>query len=393
MRLLWRGRKATGYLHHWKERLGYVVATQKNPVWFHAVSLGETRAAMPLIEALLRQNIPIFITNMTPTGRDAVEKTWGARVEHSYLPYDTPGCVKRFLNRVKPRQAIILETEIWPNVFHETTQCGIPLYIVNARLSSRSFHQYTKIRFLMAPLLKAVKVATQSALDTKRFLHLGVKQVITCGNIKYDMVLSVDISTKMLPLQQRLGMRPIWIAASTHRGEEDKILTAHRIIQTKVPDALLILVPRHPERFLEVERLCQEHSMTVVRQSQFTPVLPTIEVFLGDTLGQLLLLLSVAQAAFVGGSLEPIGGHNALEAALLKLPIAMGPYTFKCMDTVNTLQKAGGLVTVLTATELAEKMIVWLSEPETAKIIGKNAYSVIEKNKGVVGRLLNFLGY
>jgi 3-deoxy-D-manno-octulosonic-acid transferase len=391
MRLGWRGLKAKGYLKHWKERLGFVTVTQENPVWFHAVSLGETRAAVPLIQALLNKHVPVFITNMTPTGRGAVEKTFGSKVENAYIPYDTLSCVKRFLNRVKPRQAIILETEIWPNLFYETILRDIPIYMVNARLSPKSFHQYTKIRFLMAPLLKSVKVATQSEVDTQRFLHLGAEQVKICGNIKYDVALPSDISIKTISLQQRLGERSIWIAVSTHRGEEDKILTAHRQIQTKVPDALLILVPRHPERFLEVERLCQEQGLSVVRQSQSTPVLPTTDVFLGDTLGQLLLLLSVSQAAFVGGSLEPIGGHNALEAALLKLPITMGPYTFKCTDTVTTLIQAGGLVIVLNPEELAGMITTWLLNPDTAREMGEKAYQVIENNRGVLGRLLDFL--
>lgn len=394
LRLLWRGLRSRGYWRRWPERFGIFPQRASNSIWLHAVSVGETVAATPLIEALLKRypKQTIVVTTTTPTGSDRVIAAFGNRVLHVYAPYDSPGAVKRFLRRVNPTLAIVMETELWPNLFFFCHQRNISLIVANARLSERSLRGYLRFSSLLAQTLKCVRViAAQTQADAERFRQLGAdeKQLRVMGNIKFDLRLPENLQERAAALRQSWGTdRPVWIAASTREGEEAIILDAFDRVRSKVPNALLVLVPRHPERFRLAVELSQKRGFNVAQRSQQAMLELGTNVFIGDTMGELLLLYAASDVAFVGGSLVPVGGHNVLEPAALGLPILVGPHTFNFDAVTAQLINAGSAQRVEGAQDLGDRLISLLRDVAQSKQVGEPGRRLIEANRGAMERLL-----
>ena len=394
LRLLWRGLRSRGYWRRWPERFGIFPQRASNSIWLHAVSVGETVAATPLIEALLKRypKQTIVVTTTTPTGSDRVIAAFGNRVLHVYAPYDSPGAVKRFLRRANPTLAIVMETELWPNLFFFCHQRNIPLIVANARLSERSLRGYLRFSSLLAQTLKCVRViAAQTQADAERFRQLGAdeKQLRVMGNIKFDLRLPENLQERAAALRQSWGTdRPVWIAASTREGEEAIILDAFDRVRSKVPNALLVLVPRHPERFRLAVELSQKRGFNVAQRSQQAMLELGTNVFIGDTMGELLLLYAASDVAFVGGSLVPVGGHNVLEPAALGLPILVGPHTFNFDAVTAQLINAGSAQRVDGAQDLGDRLISLLRDVAHSKQVGEPGRRLIEANRGAMERLL-----
>ena len=394
LRLLWRGLRSRGYWRRWPERFGVFPQRASNSIWLHAVSVGETVAATPLIEALLKRypKQTIVVTTTTPTGSDRVIAAFGNRVLHVYAPYDSPGAVKRFLRHMNPTLAIVMETELWPNLFFFCHQRNIPLIVANARLSERSLRGYLRFSSLLAQTLKCVRViAAQTQADAERFRQLGAdeKQLRVMGNIKFDLRLPENLQERAAALRQSWGTdRPVWIAASTREGEEAIILDAFDRVRSKVPNALLVLVPRHPERFRLAVELSQKRGFNVAQRSQQAMLELGTNVFIGDTMGELLLLYAASDVAFVGGSLVPVGGHNVLEPAALGLPILVGPHTFNFDAVTAQLINAGSAQRVDGAQDLGDRLISLLRDVAHSKQVGEPGRRLIEANRGAMERLL-----
>lgn len=390
LRLLLRSRRAPDYRRRWAERLGFTPHVLDQCIWIHTVSVGETIAAVPLIKALkaAHPRTPLLITNMTPTGAARVKAAFGDTVLQTYIPYDAIGAVKRFLKRVNPKIAIIMETELWPNLFAVCKQRNIPIVIANARLSEKSAKGYRRIRSLSRQMFSAVHaLASQGHADAQRFIELGMpkEKVVVTGNLKFDLQLPNDLSAKSTALRQELGIdRHIWIAASTHPTEEEIVLAAHKKIQEKDPRALLILVPRHPDRFDLVAQLIEQQQFKMARRSRGDACTAQTDVYLSDTMGELLLMYSVSDVAFVAGSFAQIGGHNMLEAAALGKPVVTGPQLYNFAEISEMLLSAQGMIKVHGADELAQNILQFFADENYRKKIGANALQVVEANKGAL---------
>ncbi len=397
LRLFWRSRKLPAYRQGWFERLGLPTFRLQQCIWVHAVSLGETIAAIPLITGLQKHypDMPILVTNMTPTGASRVKAVFGKSVYQAYVPYDLPDAIKRFLARVHPKILIVMETELWPNLFAICKKRKIPLMIANARLSKKSTGNYRRIQKIAHELLTAVDIlAAQSKTDARNFALIGMspKKINVTGNLKFDLVIPEDLFVKCTELRDKLGRdRLIWIAASTHPSEEEIILSAHKKICESFPTALLILVPRHPDRFNSVEELLKKEKFNYICRSQDVLVTEEVSVYLGDTLGELLLMYGASDVAFVGGSLVPIGGHNMLEPAALGLPLITGPELFNFSETSAILQQAKGLFIVKNTNELAKLVLKFFRDSELRAYTGKQAKEVVESNKGSLGKHLELV--
>ncbi|HRZ05179.1 MAG TPA: lipid IV(A) 3-deoxy-D-manno-octulosonic acid transferase [Candidatus Competibacteraceae bacterium] len=394
LRLYWRGRRDPEHRQRWRERLGWIASLpEPGCLWIHAVSVGEVRAALPLIRALLDRHPeqPLLVTTTTLTGSRQVQEALGDRILHVYAPYDLPGPVARFLRKARPRIAIIMETELWPNLLRQCAVARIPVLIANARLSERSARGYARIRGLTRSILEDVTlIAAQAEADAERFRALGAPRVEVVGNLKYDLKLPDELLEQGRTLRcERLSEnRPVWIAASTHAGEDEQILEAFAQLRTHWPDLLLLLVPRHPERFDGVAALCQQRGFNVVRRSDRQPCGPETAVFLGDSMGELLLFYAAADLAFVGGSLVPTGGHNVLEPALLGLPVLFGPHMFNFTEAGERLLDAKAAVQVTNAAELATAVDRWLADPERRRNAGQRGQAVVERQRGALTTLL-----
>ena len=402
VRLRWRARREPEYGRRIAERFGYApVAVPKNPIWFHTVSAGETIAASAVIRVLVREfpDLDFLVTTMTPTGSAQVQAILGDCVAHCYAPYDFRWGVRRFYNAVAPRLLVLMETELWPNLIHEAHRRKIPALLVNGRLSERSARGYARIGALTRTMLDQLNhIACQYPAHTERFLDLGAAsaRVSALGNVKFDVQLPADHAEQVAQLESclLLAERPVWIAASTHPGEEEVVLAAHQIVRGSYPDACLLLVPRHPARAVEVERLINEAGLTVMRQSEAVsaPAGQTDpEVLLSDTMGQLLYLYGLSSVAFVGGSLVSVGGHNPIEAAICAQPLIMGPETFNFSDVVATFDDAGCLFRARDAEQLAAQVTRCFADPETAQRHGAIARQVVAENTGATERLLILL--
>jgi len=397
LRLWWRSKRIPGYRQGWAERLGYCPYRLEKSIWVHAVSVGETIAAVPLIKALLQEfpQLPLVVTNMTPTGAARVKAAFNDSVRQVYIPYDVPGAVNRFLQRINPQIAVVMETELWPNLFAGCRKRHIPIVIANARLSAKSAQGYAYILSLTRDIFTAIhSLAAQASADAERFIALGLnrKKVTVTGNLKFDLELPADLSDKSEALQNRLGKeRLIWIAASTHPGEEEIILAAHHLILKKYPAALLILVPRHPDRFAAVAELAEQQMFKVIRRSSGETCSAQTEIYLGDTMGELLLLYSVAQVAFVAGSFAQVGGHNMLEPAVLQKPIITGPVLFNFAEISQMLLTAKGMVIVQNAEELAAQIGHFFADHNYRKLIGENAYQVVAANRGALQKQMGLI--
>ena len=396
LRLLWRSKNLPAYRLRLKERLGYCPHQLEKCILVHAVSLGETIAATPLIKALKVRypDYPLLVTNMTPTGAARTLAVFGDSVLQTYLPYDLPVAIHRFLERTHPHIIIVMETELWPNLFSACEKRSIPIMIANARLSERSAKKYQAVSFALPILFNPIhQLLAQTDADAARFIKLGLSKdkVLVTGNLKFDLDIPSDLSEKSKILRDRLGQdRFIWIAASTHPGEEEIILDAHKKILEKNPAALLILVPRHPDRFQGVALLCQVKGFYIVKRSDKTShVDSNVQVYLGDTMGELLLMYSVCDAAFVGGSFAKIGGHNVIEPAALKKPIITGPYLFNFTEASDLLIQAEGMKVVMDAEMLSDAISDLIHHPEKRNRMGENAFHVAESNRGTLQRQLN----
>ncbi len=396
LRLLWRAGRAPAYGRRIGERFAFGLPTfQPGGIWIHAVSMGESIAAAPLIRELLARypGLPITVTCMTPTGSERIQALFGERIQHCYLPYDLPWACSRFLGRLQPRLAVVMETELWPNHIHGCHVRGIPVVLANARLSERSARGYARFSGLTAPMLGELElIAVQTEVEAERFRRLGarVECVEVTGSIKFDLSVDPHLPVRAHELRTVWGAssRPVWIAASTHVGEDEIILAAHRQLLVERADALLILVPRHLERFASVHELCLREGFATVRRSTGEPVGDGVQVLLGDTLGELLFLYALADLAFVGGSLIANGGHNLLEPAALSKPLLSGPHLFNFLEIATLLRDAGGLLEVADAEQLLAALRHLFAEPQVAARMAESGLSVLRANQGALARLL-----
>ncbi|MCX4026092.1 lipid IV(A) 3-deoxy-D-manno-octulosonic acid transferase [Endozoicomonas sp. SM1973] len=402
LKLCYRGIKAPAYRKRWRERFGFVEKPQfsQQPIWVHAVSVGETIAAIPLIKQIQQQypEHPLVVTTMTPTGSERVTALLGDQVFHVYAPYDLPGSVNRFLEKTNPCLAVIMETELWPNLVHGCANKNIPVVVANARLSERSAKGYGRFKKLVQPMLTEItQLAAQDQATADRFLSLGLSQdqLKVTGSIKFDIDADPAEQQKGDVLRQSWlvsGSRPVWVAASTHSGEDEVILKAHQQLLSKLPSALLVLVPRHPERFDEVARLIEQQQLSYIRRSTDQQVSSDTQVILGDTMGELKALYVAADVAFIGGSLlEGGGGHNMLEAAVWAKPLLSGPNVINFQEITDKLLSAGGMRLVSSANEIAEQLIKLLTDKNESKTVGTNALQVVKENRGALQSLLDLV--
>ncbi len=393
LRLWWRALWSQQTHHAWRQRFGQTPVLTEAPIWLHAVSVGEVQALVPLLKQIINRypDTPVLVTTMTSTGADRLKQSLGDHVTHSYLPYDLPFAVKRFLKRSKPCIGLIMETEIWPNLYHYAALESIPLMLINARLSHRSARSYGRFAELTEKTLCCLDVvAAQGSADAERFVDLGIprERVFITGNVKFDISIASSQLEEAQALRRIWGSsRSIWIAASTHDGEDEQILQGFNLVQKTVPHALLVLVPRHPKRFDKVESLCQKHGLNVVRRSTGAMCSDNTHVFLGDSMGELAMFYAAADVAFVGGSLVPIGGHNLLEPAAVGLPVIIGPYTHNFEYISELLLDKGAARRVMDANELGLAVIEFLQEPNLRDNAGEQGRLVIEKNRGAVDRV------
>ncbi len=395
LRLCWRGCKAPAYWQRINQRFGFTRALpQHKRVWIHAVSVGESLAAVPLIRALQRQypQQHILITCMTPTASQQIRSLFGDSVAHVYLPYDYPDAVRRFLQATQPSLGIIMETEWWPNLFHACKTRHIPLILANTRLSVRSTQAYQRYAAgLTRQTLAAVSViAAQTETHAQRLRELGVSaaKIQVTGSIKFDIQLPAGIAEQAEALRATWQARRVWIAASTHEGEEEQVLAAFNRLKQVFADSLLIIVPRHPERFARVARLCEQAGLRVVKRSSGTFCQPDTDVFLGDTMGELPLFYAASDVAFVGGSLVATGGHNMLEPAALGRPVIMGKHVFNFEEIAHCLLATNAAVAVDDAKALGEVLISWFADANLRHQIGENGQQFVAHNRGALAKLL-----
>ncbi len=378
------------YRSKWTQRLGFYSEPEITSavIWVHAVSVGEVEAAVQLIKAL-QSRYPehrLVITTVTPTGAELVGRRFADQLTHFYLPYDLPFAVISFLKHIRPDVAVIMETEIWPNIYHFSNISSIPVLLVNARISDNSYRGYSRIkRFTGETLRKTTMVVAQSTLDGERFLALGCEtnKLKVVGNLKYDLEVRNDLRQKAKKLRSDyFAGRSVWIAASTHEGEEESVLSVHRKLLSINSGAVLILAPRHPQRFEKVYNNCIESGLKVTRKSDSVDFGQDANVFLLDSLGDLQLYYAVADLAFVGGSLVQVGGHNLLEPASVGTALVTGPHAFNFKDVVEKFRTADALQMVQDAQELEEKVLFLLASPENRKLMSDNALRVLEENRG-----------
>ena len=402
VRLLIRSHSNKAYRQRWHERLGWVKpAESRKIICLHAVSVGEVMAARPLLEALLRDRPEycLWITTTTPTGSDTVKRLFAAElsehtIQHSYLPYDLPGAVARFLKRVQPDLLLIMETELWPKLYAVCSRRSVPLLLLNARLSERSVQRYQKINGLVAETLSCVSsIMARCEQDALRFQQLGAEntQIQVAGNIKFDITTDSALAEQGAGMRQQLGQRSVWCAGSTHQGEEEILLAVHSRLLKQFPDLLLILVPRHPERFTAVAELCEASGLSVIRRSQQKFVGAEYSVLLGDTMGELLLWYAASDLAFVGGSLVPVGGHNPLEALAFGVPVLSGQYVHNFPDLYPQLTVTQSAKLLASDDELYAAVKYWLLHDNERLACGQAGHQFLRENRGVVERLMRVI--
>jgi 3-deoxy-D-manno-octulosonic-acid transferase len=398
LRLWWRGRREHGYRARIGERFGRYAADVPRPhgevIWIHAVSLGETRAAEPLVRriARARPHATILLTSMTATGHEAGRALDGGQVIQAWLPYDVPFAVNAFLDRFAPRAGLLMETELWPNLVHACRAREVPIHLVNARMSAKSAAGYRKFAALTRPMLQALAgIAAQTPSDAQRLEALGARDVTVTGSLKFDMTVPAAMVERGAALRTRFGRgRPVWLAASTRDGEEALLLDA--TAQGTLPaDALLLLVPRHPQRFDAVFTLVEARGLACVRRSSDVPVEPTTRVVLGDSLGEMLAYCAAADVAFVGGSLLPLGGQNLLEPIAVGVPTLVGPHTFNFAETTERAIEAGAARRVADAEALIREVDALLRQPQERAVMRDAATAFMAAHRGAADRLWAWL--
>lgn len=393
LRLWWRGRRAPGYRQNWRQRLGLGPVIGQPVIWVHAVSVGETVAIAPLVNRLLVRypKHRLLITNMTPTGAEQVRSLFGDRVEQRFCPWDLPLVLRAFLRRTHPELCIIVETELWPNLVDQCARAGVPVLLANARLSARSARGYQRFSSLTGPMLQQLSlIAAQAPADAERFEALGMpsERVEVTGSIKFDLQPDSAQIVAGQALREQLGTdRPVMIAASTHQGEDEILLQTWRQLRAVHPELVLILVPRHPERFEAVAELCRGYSDRLVRRSAGIRADAQTELYLGDSMGELMLFYAAADIAFVGGSFSGTGGHNPLEPAALGLPVIMGPDCFNFQSITDALIQVGGLVRVQAAAGLHAELSALLDDTDRRRSAGQEAATFVAGNRGALDRL------
>lgn len=393
VRMLWRSFKAPAYRQRLKERLGFfnLATDDRETIWLHAVSLGETLAAQPLIERLLAEypNYRLLITTTTPTGSAQVHRLFAGRADHVYVPWDTPGAVKRFMRRAEPRLLILMETELWPNMLKQAAMSGCRVLLFNARLSARSAAGYARFPKTTRRMLRCIDwIAAQSSADADHFLQLGMDpgHMEVTGSIKFDVELTPSLRDEALRLRKawHLGARDVVIFSSTHPGEDEIAIVMLRLLKARRPDLLLLLVPRHPERFESVYRLLLNDAWNVVRRAANESVQFDTDIVLVDTLGELLMLYGVADVAVIGGSFFDHGGHNPLEAAVWAKPILCGPSMFNFADVSQRLIEAKALEQAADEQALADKIAVLLDDARLFKQRARASEAVVLSNRGAL---------
>ncbi len=376
------------------QRLGFVPqAPAPGGLWLHAVSVGEVQAAASLLTALRARHpdLPVVLSTVTPTGAQRARALFGDRVDQCYLPFDVPGAMRRFLDRVQPGVAVILETEIWPVLYRELARRGVPLVIASARLSQRSVGRYRRLGSLPRETLAHAVIGAQSGLDAERFRAIGAApgRVHVAGNVKFDLEIAQNVVDAGREFRRRHAAgRPVWIAASTHEGEEDAALEAHAAACRHHPDALLLLVPRHPQRFETVRAALASRGLRFAQRSRGGVPGEADGVYLVDTLGELQSFYAAADLAFVGGTLVPVGGHNLLEPAVLGLPVLAGPYTHNSSESAELLSGSGALTIVHDRAQLARAVTDGLDDPPRAAAAGARGRAAVEASRGAVDRMV-----
>lgn len=397
-----RSLRLPAYRRRWLERLGRLpLPPLEEVLWVHAVSVGETIAAVPLVQRFQKAypTTPILITTTTPTGSERVQAAFkdmlGKQIYHCYLPIDLPWTLHSFFQRIKPKLLVLMETELWPNLLYACYERQLPVMIANGRLSDLSAKRYRWLGPFMSWMVRPVcGVAVQSSVDAKRFQHLGIakERIFETGNIKFDLQLPSYLQEAGVELRKEIGKdRIVWIAASTHEGEETMMLNVYQSLKAHFPNLMLFLVPRHPDRFNKVAHLCTDKNFRVIRRSQKEPCDPKTDIFLGDTMGELPLFYAASDVAFVGGSFAPIGGHNLLEPAALGLPVLTGPHLFNFVAISEMLLTAKGATVVQDEHELKEQLQKLLSDASLCKWQGEQAKRVVEENRGALDKLLKLI--
>ncbi|RUR17605.1 3-deoxy-D-manno-octulosonic acid transferase [Legionella sp. km535] len=389
LRLWWKGRKLPAYRMRILERFSLGDLESKPvDVWLHAVSLGEVIAAIPLIDAMLEKHWSILVTTMTPTGSERVKARFGDKVAHQYIPYDLAGVLKRFFRQVQPRIGIIMETELWPNLIDQAHAAKVPLVLANARLSERSLKGYMKLRVLFKPVLNQFSaILPQSDDDARRFITLGARKEIVqvLGNMKFDLQTNTIDSARFNELKSHWGSdKTVVIAASTHDDEETRILSELPRLQKAIPNVILLIAPRHPERFQTVYQLSTQAGFNTGLRSDLDTVSSANEVVVLDCLGELLGLFQISDYAFVGGSLVPVGGHNVLEPIAMNVPVISGNQVHNFKTICQDLKEAEAIQIVSQADELIDSIIQLHQDKEFQRRMVENATAVLESNKGSV---------
>jgi 3-deoxy-D-manno-octulosonic-acid transferase len=400
--MLWRGLFDRSYWTNFSERFGFGARLPPGGIWIHAVSVGEVNAAAALVTTLHDRypGVPVLVTTLTPTGSARAKAVFKEIAQVRYVPFDLPGSVRRFFERVQPRLAVIFETELWPNLYYQCGRRKVPLVLASARISDRSVSRYRRLGSLFRDALaRPAVVAAQGEGDASRFVSLGAdpERTHVTGNIKFDFSVPHDIAERGRRLREfYAASRPMWVAGSTHGGEEDIVLEAQQIVRGPQPRALLVLVPRHPPRFEEVAHGLQRAGIRFVRRSQragekAAAVAAAADVLLVDTLGELLDFYAAADVAFVGGSLLPIGGHNLLEPAALGVPILTGPYNGNGPDIAKLLIGRGAAEVVHDAAELGGRVTALLADPDERERIGAIGRDCVDSNRGALAKLLGLI--
>ncbi|MCX7553249.1 lipid IV(A) 3-deoxy-D-manno-octulosonic acid transferase [Marinicella sp. S1101] len=399
IRLATRGIKTKAYLQRWHERFGWFKSPKfkTKSIWVHAVSVGEVNAAIPLIKALMEkyQDHCFVLTTITPTGSDRVQQIFGDQVFHVYLPYDLPGAVKRFLRKTKPDLAVIMETEIWPNLFRFCKKRDIPIVVANARLSEVSMKGYRWVESLAAKAFNdTAYVAAQTITDAKRMIQLGCypEKIFVVGSLKFDIIIEDPIIEKGQEIRDHYqNSRLVWIAASTHQDDEIEVLDAYAVLKQRHPKLMLVIVPRHPERFQSTTQACRQKGFNTQLRSENGLVDIEGDVFVVDTMGEMLEFYASSDIAFVGGSIANIGGHNVLEAAVFSLPVLVGPNTHNFTEITQILNDCGGSQTVHDANDIIRSMEYLIENQEARIKMGQAAYELVKRNRGAVQLTMNLI--
>jgi 3-deoxy-D-manno-octulosonic-acid transferase len=393
-RLAWRNRRQRGYLDHIGERFGRYGPARAGPrIWIHAVSVGETRAAAPLVEAL-RARHPhhnILVTHMTPTGRATGREIFGDAVEQAWLPYDMGFAVRRFFAHYKPEFGVLLETEIWPRLLEEAARMGIPVMLANGRMSERSEQGYARAPALTRWSMENLRgVAAQTEDDARRFAALGTPKPAVLGNVKFDLSVPDAMLERGRDFRARIGERMVWLAGSTREGEEALLLDAFAA-SGAAPGVLLAIVPRHPQRFDEVARLAESRGFVVARRSQAAAIPPEARVLVGDSMGEMLAYYEAADVVIMGGSLLPFGGQNLIEACALGRPVIVGPHTYNFAEASKSAIAAGAALRVRDAREAMQAANLLASDAQRRESMGRKALDFVAAHRGAVARIVDWI--